>query len=97
LSKQQLAAHRRDPSHVKHVTCHLALDDDMSHSEKSWHGDSSKKAGQSFTLCKTPTFDEKDFLLFSNMQPHIYSVMKYVYTENMFLWLIFSTGLMLIA
>jgi len=70
LSKQQLAARHRDPSHVKHVTCHLSIDG-MSHLEKPWHGDSSKKAGQSFTLCKTLTFDEKDFLLFSNMQSYL--------------------------
>ena len=65
-------AHRRGPSHVKHVTRHLfSIDDDMSHFEKSWHGDSSKKAGQGFTLCKTPTFHEKEFLLFSNMQSYL--------------------------
>ena len=65
-------AHRRDPSHVKRVTRHLfSVDDDMSHFEMAWHGDSSKKAGQGFTLCKTLTFHEKEFLLFSNMQSYL--------------------------
>jgi len=82
-------------SNMSHVMSHYLHD--MSHAEMSWHGDSSKKAGQVFTLCKKLTFDEKDFSLFSNMQSYLQCVMKYVYTENMFLWLIFSTGLMLIA
>jgi len=47
--------------HMSNVSHVMSLCDDMSHSEKSWHGDSSKKAGQSFTLCKKLTFDEKVF------------------------------------
>jgi len=46
---------------------------------------------------KVTFYEKKDLFALTAVCNHIYSVMKYVYTENMFLWLIFSTGLMLIA